>query len=165
MTMLKPMVDEPAWPDSEGQPIAFLIDTSNRLERELIQDWIERTQPESAFVETAAIPPSRRHRRHRRLSPVFRATLGRTDDPLLVPLRIVWLAEDRGGVRRIRLNDLVMTGDPRDPDPLRARWLRARYPDRVRLVMGAPARLSTLRADWAEHAQLEDFTDFVAQRA
>jgi glycerol-3-phosphate O-acyltransferase len=161
----KPMVDEPGWPDSEGHPIAFLIDTSNRLELEIISDWIERNQPPDALVETAAIPPSRRHRRRRKLSPVLRATLGRTDDPLLVPLRIVWLAEERGGVRRIRLNDLVMTGDPRDPDPLRARWLRARYPDRVRLVMGASARLSTLRADWAEHADLEDFTEFVAQRA
>ncbi|MBT8203491.1 MAG: glycerol-3-phosphate 1-O-acyltransferase [Acidimicrobiia bacterium] len=165
MTETKALVDEPRWPESDGRPIAFLIDTSNRLENELIADWIERSAPEGAFVETAEIPSSRRHRRHRRLSPVLRATLGRTDDPLLVPLRIVWLAGDRGGVRRIKLSDLVMTGDPRDPDPLRARWLRARYPDRVRLVAGASAPLSTLRAQWAEQAQLEDFTEFVAHRA
>ncbi|NNC90900.1 MAG: glycerol-3-phosphate 1-O-acyltransferase [Acidimicrobiia bacterium] len=165
--MTAPMhtLNEPPWPDAEGRPIAFLIDTSNRLERDLINDWIERTSPFHAYVETADIPPSRRHRRHRRLSPVLRATLGRTDDPLLVPLRIVWLAQDRGGIRRIRLSDLVMTGDPRDPDPIRARWIRARHPDRVRLVLGAPAPLSTLRAGWAEQAHLEDFTEFVAHRA
>ncbi len=165
MTSTKPLVDEPAWPRSEGRPIAFLLDTSNRLERDMIHDWIERTQPSQAYVETADIPSSRRHRRHRRLSPVLRATLGRTDDPLLVPLRVVWLAEDRGGVRRIRLSDLVVKGDPRDPDPLRAHWVWARHPDRVRLVAGAPAPLSTLRAAWAEQAQLEDFTEFVAHRA
>jgi glycerol-3-phosphate O-acyltransferase len=159
------LVNEPAWPDSQGRAIAFLIDTSNRLEKDLIQDWIARTQPFHAYVETAEIPPSRRHRRHRRLSPVLRATLGRTDDPLLVPLRVVWLAADRGGVRRVRLSDLIMTGDPRDPDPIRARWIRARYPDRVRLIMGMPAPLSTLRSDWAEQARLEDFTEFVAHRA
>jgi len=99
------------------------------------------------------------------LSPVLRATLGRTDDPLLVPLRIVWLAADRGGVRLVRLSDLLMTGDPRDPDPLRARWIRSRYPNRVRLVAGAPATLNTLRTTWAEQAQLEDFSEFVAHRA
>lgn len=165
MTSTRPLVDEPAWPDSDGKPIAFLVDASNRLEHNLIHDWIERTKPHAAFVETAEIPPSRRHRRHRRLSPVLRATLGRTDDPLLVPLRVVWLAGDRGGVRRVRLSDLIMSGDPRDPDPLRARWLRARYPERVRLVAGAPAPLSTLRASWAEHSQIEDFTEFVAHRA
>jgi glycerol-3-phosphate O-acyltransferase len=58
-----------------------------------------------------------------------------------------------------------MTGDPRDPDPIRARWIRARYPDRVRLVAGMHAPLTTLRADWAEQARLEDFTEFVAHRA
>ncbi|MBT8165418.1 MAG: glycerol-3-phosphate 1-O-acyltransferase [Acidimicrobiia bacterium] len=159
------MVNEPAWPDSQGRAVAFLIDTSNRLEQDLIRDWIERTQPFHSYVETAEIPPSRRHRRHRRLSPVLRATLGRTDDPLLVPLRVVWLAGDRGGVRRVRLSDLIMTGDPRDPDPIRARWIRARHPDRVRLVAGISAPLSTLRAEWAEQARLEDFTEFVAHRA
>ena len=165
MTSMKPLVAEPGWPDSDGRPVAFLIDFSNRLEREILHDWIERHQPEAAFVETAEIPPSRRHRRHRRLSPVLRATLGRTDDPLLVPLRIVWLAGERGGVRHIRLSDLVMTGDPRDPDPIRAWWLRNRHPERVRLVTGAPAQLSTLRAAWAEQDHLEDFTEFVAHRA
>ena len=165
MTASTQLFSEPAWPQAEGRPIAFLIDTSNRLERDIILGWIERNSPFHAYVETADIPPSRRHRRHRRLSPVLRATLGRTDDPLLVPLRIVWLAQDRGGIRRVRLSDLAMTGDPRDPDPIRARWIRARYPERVRLIMGVPAPLSTLRAGWAEQAHLEDFTEFVAHRA
>jgi glycerol-3-phosphate O-acyltransferase len=159
------LVDEPAWPDGEGRAIAFLIDTSNRLEQDLITDWLERTQPFHSYVETAEIPSSRRHRRHRRLSPVLRATLGRTDDPLLVPLRVVWLAPDRGGVRRVHISDLLKTGDPRDPDPVRARWIKAHSPDRVRLVAGAAAPLSTLRAAWAEQARLEDFTEFVAHRA
>ncbi|MDH3605913.1 MAG: 1-acyl-sn-glycerol-3-phosphate acyltransferase, partial [Acidimicrobiia bacterium] len=165
MTTPSVLFDEPAWPDSAGRPIAFLLDTSNRLELDLINDWIQRLQPADAYPETAEIPSSRRHRRHRRLSPVLRATLGRSDDPLLVPLRIVWLAGERGGVRRVRLSDLLMTGDPRDPDPLRARWIRARFPQRVRLVAGAPAPLSTLRSTWAENDQIDDFTEFVAHRA
>ena len=73
------MIDEPSWPDSDGRPITFFPDVSNRLELNLIHEWIERNQPEGAFVETAEIPPSRRHRRHRRLSPVLRAALGRIE--------------------------------------------------------------------------------------
>ncbi len=159
------LVDAPAWPDTQGRAVAFLIDTSNRLEHELITEWIERNQPFHSYAETAEIPSSRRHRRHRRLSPVLRATLGRTDDPLLVPLRVVWLAPDRGGVRQVRISDLIMTGDPRDPNPIRAHWIRSRHPDRVRLVAGAAAPLSTLRTAWGEQARLEDFTEFVAHRA
>jgi hypothetical protein len=68
MTSMKPLVAEPGWPDSQGRPVAFLIDYSNRLERDIIHDWIERNQPDAAFVEASEIPPSRRHRRHRRLS-------------------------------------------------------------------------------------------------
>ena len=48
---------------------------------------------------------------------------------------------------------------------MRARWIKAHSPDRVRLVAGAAAPLSTLRAAWAEQARLEDFTEFVAHRA
>ncbi len=165
MTAPAALVGEPPWPDSDGRPIAFLLDVSNRLERDMIMDWLERNRVSGVDVETAALPSSRRHRRHHELSPVLRSTLRRADDPLVAPLRIVWLAEERGGVRRVRLSDLIMTGDPRDPDPIRARWIRKRYPDRVRLIVGAPARLSALRAAWSEQSQVDDFGEFVSHRA
>ncbi len=159
------LTNEPAWPDSDGRPTTFVLDISNRLERDMIMGWLERNRVPGIDAETAGLPSSRRHRRHQEMSPVLRATLRRTDDPLLAPLRIVWLAEERGGVRRVRLSDVMMTGDPRDPDPLRARWIRSRHPDRVRLVVGAPARLSALRAAWSEQSQVDDFAEFVAHRA
>lgn len=159
------LVDEPTWPDSGGRPIAFVLDVSNRLERDMIMGWMERNRVAGVDVELAGLPSSRRHRRHQELSPVLRSTLRRADDPLVAPVRIVWLAEERGGVRRVKLSDLVMTGDPRDPDPVRARWIRKRHPDRVRLVVGAPARLSALRAAWSEQSQVDDFAEFVAHRA
>ena len=159
------LLDEPPWPDSDGRPVAFLLDVSNRLERDMIMEWIERNRVSDIDAEIAGLPSSRRHRRHHELSPVLRSTLRRADDPLVAAVRIVWLAEERGGVRRVKLSDLVMTGDPRDPDPIRARWIRKRHPDRVRLVVGAPARLSALRAAWSEQSQVDDFAEFVAHRA
>lgn len=159
------LIAEPAWPENHGRPIVLLVDASNSLERRLIAGWIERNRPDDLEVETAELPPSRRHRRHRSLSPVLRAMVHRTDNPLLVPVRIAWLAQEHAGVRRVRISDLIMTGDPRDPDPVRARWLHARYPDRVRLVAGAPATVEALRDAWREKSPESDFTEFVAHRA
>ena len=160
-----PLAAEPAWPDLGDRPVVLLVDASNRLETQLIEGWLDRHGPEEAHVETAELPPSRRHQRHRGVSPVLRAMINRSDNPVLLPVRIAWLAEEHAGVRRVRLSDIVMTGDPRDPDPLRARWLYSRYPERVRLIPGAPATVQELRAAWIEEGEGEDFGDFVAHRA
>ncbi|MFQ5948242.1 MAG: glycerol-3-phosphate 1-O-acyltransferase [Acidimicrobiia bacterium] len=169
-----PTAAEPDWPDPSPRTVLFLLDASSDLERRLLIDWIERHRPDGLMpgaVEVASIPPSRR-RRGGRTAVTRRLTrvLEDRDDPLLAPLRVVWLAEDREGERSARLSDLLKFGDPRDPGRVRQEWILRRHPDRVGIVAGEPAPASALRDRW-QAAQTKspdhrsEFPEFVALQA
>lgn len=142
--------DEPAWPDEPG-PYLFLLEVSGPLERRLLEAWITRNRPDDVDpgdVQVALLPQTRRKRR-RRNDPRLEAFLNTDDDPLLVPLRVVWLARARDGKRTVGLRDLVTFGDPRDPDPIRQHAIFYFEPERTRIVTGATGRQSEARAIWA----------------
>ncbi len=146
------LVDEPGWPETGGRPVVFLTDASSRLERRLMHDWVERTQPGDISpddVTVTSIPRSRRRRPGDwSLNPRLRARLANDDDAVLVPLRVVWLAPERNGRRRASWLDLLRLGDPRDPDPVRQRWILWRTLDRCRIVAAEGAAASELRSRW-----------------
>jgi glycerol-3-phosphate O-acyltransferase len=70
----------------------------------------------------------------------------RTDDPLVVPVKVVWLPAARAGARRVRFSDVLALTNPRNPNRLIQQWLVGRSSDRHRVVVAEPARLSELRA-------------------
>ncbi len=141
---------QPDWPDEPG-PYVFLLDASSGLERDLLEHWIAEHRPDrDTIVHWASIPPPRRRSHRTALDPRLAARLDADDDPLLIPLRVVWLAPERDGRRRVALRDVLIPGDPRDPDPIRQRWILAAHPDRVRIVLGAPARKHDLVARWRD---------------
>ncbi len=140
----------PVWPTESG-PYVALIDASSELEAEAIAhylDTVERTHADP--VTRLRLPASRRHRRFANVDLAIGERLREQDDPLCVPLRVVWLAEKRDGVRRVRLRDVLIPGDPRDPNLLWQQFIKVRYPDRIRIVLGEPARRSELEKRWAE---------------
>lgn len=142
--------DEAGWPDSEGRPVVFLIDAASSLERRLLGRWIEAHRPTDAEYRVVAVPPSRRRRSRKAIGAALREVVAHTGDPLLVPLRIAWLGPRRTGRRIPALLDLLTLGDPRDPNRL-LQELFVRYrPDRIRVVVGNPAPLSTVRGRWVE---------------
>jgi len=87
------------------------------------------------------------------------------DNPLLVPLRVAWLAPRRDGVRSVRLVDLLKLGDPRDPDLLRQYFILARAPDRCRILIGEPAGAGELTTGWRAGIESTALSEFVARRA
>src|SRR6266404_2901152 len=141
-------------------------------DRRLLEDWVFRAKPahiSPAQVETIRIPPSRRGRRGR-LAPRLEARLATGDDPLLAPLRVSWHPGYVNGKLEARLSDLVTLGDPRDPGRLRQRWVRRRYPERCRIVVGEPAPISDLRERWrraggVDAAQTTGLAEFVVRQA
>lgn len=140
----------PAWPDEEG-PYVALIDASSDLEFDLISSYLDLVAESTADpITRLRIPPSRRQRRFANVDPSISERLNKEDDPLCVPLRVAWLAEEHEGTRKVRFKDLFIPGDPRDPDLLRAHFIKTRYPDRVRIVMGHPARRSELEKWWTQ---------------
>ncbi|CAM3126693.1 glycerol-3-phosphate 1-O-acyltransferase [Skermania piniformis] len=122
-------------------PVVALVDASTKVERELIEHWLtdgglaaeHRIDSPATLVDldTDAIADR---------------LVDRTDDPLVLPVRVVWLPPERDGVRRTRLRDLATLGDPRNPNRLAQRWIVQRAPDRHRVLTGQPARLGELRA-------------------
>jgi len=70
----------------------------------------------------------------------------------------------------VRLSDVLRFGDPRDPGPLRQRWILWREPDRCRIVAGDPAPASELRSRWREAAgasarETTSLAEFVTRQA
>ncbi len=167
-----PRIDEPCWPTLGGERILFLLDVASGLEERLLRAWVERNLPEGADraeVETFRIPSSRRRRR-RSPDPKLEAALAAGENPILAPLRVVWLAREWQGTRSARLSDVLKLGDPRDPDPLRARWLLHTAPDRCRIVAGEPAPASELRDRWrkavgSDVGDTVGIAEFVARQA
>lgn len=168
-----PVLDGPPWPLASPETrIVFLVDASSRLERRLLERYIDHARPESTppgSVEIVTIPASRRGRR-RRLGPELEAALAAGGDPLMCPLRVMWRLPLRGSERRSSTISLLMLGDPRDPNWIRQAWVRWRSPERCVVVAGEPALASNLRERWQEAAgpdssETAGFADFVSQKA
>jgi glycerol-3-phosphate O-acyltransferase len=88
-------------------------------------------------------------------------------DRELVPVRVLWLPEDRAGRRWARLVDVAT--DARHPGEGRQRRLAARE-DRWRIVVGASAPVSAVRAHMVDHtgaepASVEAFGRYTARIA
>ncbi|MEZ4333217.1 MAG: glycerol-3-phosphate 1-O-acyltransferase [Myxococcota bacterium] len=179
-TPLSRSIEEADWPaPAKGQRIVFLVEAASRIERRLVEDWIERQRPATTGpddYELVGIPCPRRRpgllpgRARRPPDPALEAALATPGDPLMAPLRVVWLAPLRGDSRETGFLELLLTGDPRDPSWLRQATVSRRAPDRCLVVAGEPASASNLRARWAascgfDQTETLGFAEFVRQKA
>ena len=71
-------------------------------------------------------------------------------DVRLIPVRVAWLPEERGGRRAARVADLMPGHDPYHPSESRQRRILARQPDRATVLVGEPATVGALRQRWLE---------------
>src|SRR5215468_8675903 len=125
--------------------VVFLLDACSGIERRILQQWVlEHHVPTGIPYEMIAIPPTRRRPRRPRLDSRLEACLAAYDDPLLTPLRVVWLPRERAGGPRRRLLRLLLLGDPRDPGRVR-QALGARRSTRYQVVAGEAALASDRR--------------------
>jgi glycerol-3-phosphate O-acyltransferase len=140
------------WPAVQSGPVLFLLDAATELEEKVLRDWIDSVRPASVkdeVVQWVRIPSSRRDRL-RSASGALEPQLASSEEIVLCPLRVAWLAPEKDGRREATYSDLITFGDPRDPGRLRARWLRRFSPDRFQVVVAESASASTLRARWQE---------------
>ena len=90
-------------------------------------------------------------------------------DVRLVPVRVAWLPEERGGRRVARAVDLLPGHDPYQPSESRQRRILGRAPGHARVLAGEPATVGSLRQRWLEatdgHGDEAGFADYVARRA
>ena len=157
---------ETRWPDGGHDNVLVLSDAAHRLEARLVREWAARAKPEGAAVDISFIPSARRRRRPpRRVMRRLAARLEGRDDPLLVPVRVVWTPPVRQGARSLAWRDFLTLRDPRYPGPATGRLILARDRGRMRMALGEPARLSELRRAWLAAGEEEPLARFAARRA
>src|SRR5690606_17975668 len=129
--------------------VVALVDAASGVERELIGAWIAdggiaRELGVGAPITQLDLDPAA----------VASRLVGRRDDPLVVPVPVLWLPPERDGVRRVGFGDMLLLTNPRKPNRLAQRRLARKAPDRHVVLTGAPALLSELRANNPEAAAL-----------
>ncbi len=77
-------------------PCLVLARSSTAIERTLIDDWVREEGCGTALVEVVDASPE-----------TVAAALARRDDPLVVPVRVAWLARERNGERHPRWSDVL----------------------------------------------------------
>ncbi|AYA25199.1 glycerol-3-phosphate acyltransferase [Rhodococcus rhodochrous J3] len=125
---------------ADDGPTVAVVAYTTALERTMIEEWLRSdevpaeyrtpTRPESLDLDSRVLAEE---------------LVTRTDDPLILPVRVVWLPAERDGARRVRFSDVLALTNPRNPNLLLQKWLVRRGADRHRIVVAQPARLSELR--------------------
>ncbi|WP_225727813.1 MULTISPECIES: glycerol-3-phosphate 1-O-acyltransferase [unclassified Nocardia] len=138
-------IRQSAQPDS----VVALIDAATDVERELVGAWLLDGGIAKEFGTDAPITQLDLD-----ATAVAERLVTRHDDPLVVPVRVLWLPPERDGVRRVTFADLALLSNPRKPHRFAQRRLIGKAPDRHIVLTGQPALLSALRANNPEAAAL-----------
>ncbi len=150
-----------------------MLELSGSAEDQIIGGWLERHRPDEvtdAEFWTSRLPQTRRKANRRGQDPRLDAFLATDADPLLIPMRVIWLPRERDGERAVGLSDVLTPGDPRDPDSIRQHVVLRTHPERVRIIMGEPSRASVVRAAWNDpegrpRREGQGLAQYTAQRA
>jgi glycerol-3-phosphate O-acyltransferase len=144
-----------------GSRPVYLLDAASDYEASMLTKWLSQqvgTQPATIRITSS--------RRGKGGDPeALTEALAAPDDPYLIPLRVIWLAPEKGGRRTVSWWDVLRPGDARDPRGLRARLIRAAHPSRVRLIAAVGEHASALTLDHRESGQVGSLSSFVTRRA
>ncbi|HWN25502.1 MAG TPA: glycerol-3-phosphate 1-O-acyltransferase [Actinomycetospora sp.] len=142
-------------PDSGERSLVVLVDAPSTVERRMIDRWLADARQGRNGRGLEVLPAEGEQ---------LASRLTRGDNPLLVPVRVVWSPDPEPDRTLLRLADVVTRGWA-----LRARARAARKgPHRHRVVVGRPATVrELLRRHRRERAQPDsaDFVRFVARQA
>ncbi|MFD0361599.1 glycerol-3-phosphate 1-O-acyltransferase [Nocardia sp. GCM10030253] len=143
--------DSPAQAQRATTPesVVALVDAGSGVERELVGTWLTDGGIAKEFGVHAPVTQLDLD-----AGAIATRLVGRHDDPLVVPVRVLWLPPERDGVRRVTFADLALLSNPRKPHRLAQRRLIGKSPDRHVVLTGQPALLSELRANNPEAAAL-----------
>ena len=159
---IAPDAPDASWPAAPGEPVVFVAEASTPVERDLIDAWVTRSRPPETLdehVDVVAFP----HPVSGLVTGVdaLAARLDAGDDPLLAPVRVVWLPGGRDRDLLTQLADLVGIHDSRNPREDEQADIVRRAPDRARVLVGEPAR----RSEYAAHDPTPSLAEYVAEQA
>jgi glycerol-3-phosphate O-acyltransferase len=154
----------PQWPAAEGARVVFLTDCRTAVERGVVERWAAQARPSGTAenqVSFLAIP--QKYDDSRPFATQIAEFL-KEEGVLLAPVRVAWLPREHGGERSVRISDLMLLRDPRQPREKEQKRILQIEPDRCRVVAGQPASIGDLnaRAKAAGDADASDAQAFAA---
>jgi glycerol-3-phosphate O-acyltransferase len=143
------------WPPQRGAPTVLLVRDDGVPDREVIDRFIARIR--ASVADDVEL--------HVASSPAEAAVLGEHGDAAIAPLRIAWLPPGRDGDRRWRMSDLRRLREEIHLSARQRQRILTAEPDRCRILVGAPARLSELRDRMREDSDNGDLPSFIDRQA
>ncbi|MBJ8344248.1 glycerol-3-phosphate 1-O-acyltransferase [Antrihabitans sp. YC2-6] len=125
--------------DIAPQTTVVLAEVATPVEREVISQWLANGGlGRDAGTKTPVLVDLN-------TDEVVNRLVSRSDNPIVLPVRVLWLPKERDGVRRASFKDVATLNNPRNPNRFAQRWIVKRSPDRHRVLTGEPATLDELR--------------------
>ena len=160
------MFDELLLP-SQATSAVFLIDASNGVEQKLLQEWVRaecagKTIEVESIIAPISLDPDN--------IPVekFVALASRSDNPWIIPVRVMWQKSKRQGSQPDRLRDLLRRKNVLMTDSRAARILR-QEPERALSIAAKSASLDELKKRFSDVAGAADdatkMAEFIADQA
>ena len=166
-TALQDQLAHNPWPPA-AQQVIFLLDTTRRFERQLLEQWIAAHDSHAAnhAVVLLDLRDDRKTLNVEKLS----EALQQHPDAMVAPLRVSWLQAERSTSTGPRLRDALRGGERRPPGWLADRVARLN-PERVHLTVAEPGANRDLAERFKAKTGLSgankpgDFAVFVARQA
>ncbi|MDV6280869.1 glycerol-3-phosphate 1-O-acyltransferase [Rhodococcus jostii] len=136
------------------RPRVYLIETMSDMEDDVLRTWLERQANDSGQ------PPPTVRVTDQALADLVR----RKDDPLLTPLRVVWLPKETHPDGAQRFRETLSLRDPLHPGQNMQRRVMRDDPARCQVLEGDPAPLSDLERRLAENGG-GSLPDFIRRQA
>ena len=166
-TTLQDQLAHNPWPPA-AQQVIFLLDTTRRFERQLLEQWIAAHDSHAAN-HTVVLLDLRDDRKTLNVEKLSEA-LQQHPDAMVAPLRVTWLQAERSTSTGPRLRDAFRGGERRPPGWLADRVARLN-PERVHLTLAEPGANRDLAERFKAKTGLSganepgDFAVFVARQA
>jgi hypothetical protein len=124
------------WPPGPAVPTVLLLDVPTSTDRQILDSWLSALR--ASVAEDAKLRVAH--------TAGEAASLAQTEDASIAPVRVAWLPPGRDGDRRWRTRDVLKLCSRIGLSAGERERILSHEPDRCRIVVGEPARLSDLRS-------------------
>lgn len=138
--------------NSDG-PILFVVDARNRLERKLLETWIQSPDRQVTEKKWVALTISRKMRASALVA--LAQNLEMAGETCVVPVRVAWPVPDDRVNKPISMRTLIF-GDRRRPSLLRAYVTLRKDRSRAKVLVGVPASIDDLKNRFAQYHATDD---------
>ncbi|MFC9516418.1 glycerol-3-phosphate 1-O-acyltransferase [Nocardiaceae bacterium NPDC056970] len=140
--------------EADRHPRIYLTEEMTDTEDRVLRTWLGRREAESGEPTVTMATTGQ----------AMSALVLRDDDPVLTPVRVVWMPDTANGHRGQRLREVLSARDPLHIAPNAQRRVLRSDPARCKVIEGDPASLTEMRERLAERGG-GSLPDFIRRQA